>query len=110
MTKHTSTQNTEVLADRTRVGKETLYIRGHSQEEIRRLIDQAGDPPVNHRAAAAKRGYGAGMRVLDLGCGAGEVRRLHQELVAQFRGRGERPLLKRGSASQRGRHSQWLYL
>jgi hypothetical protein len=41
MTKHTSTQNTEVLADRTRVGEETIYIRGHSQKEIRRLIDQA---------------------------------------------------------------------
>jgi hypothetical protein len=41
MTKHTSTQDAEVLEDRTRAGKETIYLLGHSQDEIRRLIDQA---------------------------------------------------------------------
>jgi hypothetical protein len=31
----------EVLEDRTRAGKETTYILEHSQDEIRRRIDQA---------------------------------------------------------------------
>jgi hypothetical protein len=41
MIQHTSTQDAEVLEDRTRAGKETTHILGRSQDEIRRLIDQA---------------------------------------------------------------------
>jgi hypothetical protein len=39
MTQHTCILDAEVLEDRTRAGKDTtIYILGHSQDEIRRLV------------------------------------------------------------------------
>jgi ubiquinone/menaquinone biosynthesis C-methylase UbiE len=81
MTKHASTQNAEVLEDRTRTGKETVYVLGRSQDEIRRLIDQAAIlRPITERLLRSA-GIEPGMRVLDLGCGAGDVSMLAGKLV-----------------------------
>ena len=58
------------------------YILGHSPEEMRRLEDQArfwGDLTAQVFRAA---GLCEGMRVLDFGCGAGDV----SFLAAQFVG------------------------
>jgi hypothetical protein len=38
MTQYTCILDAEVLEDRTRAGKDTVYILGHSQDEIRRLV------------------------------------------------------------------------
>jgi ubiquinone/menaquinone biosynthesis C-methylase UbiE len=57
------------------------YILGHSQAEMRRLIFQAGIlRPLTERLLQ-NAGIGSGMRVLDLGCGAGDVSMLAAELV-----------------------------
>jgi 2-polyprenyl-3-methyl-5-hydroxy-6-metoxy-1,4-benzoquinol methylase len=57
------------------------YILGHSQEEIRRLMFQAGIlRPFTERLLRSAE-IGAGMRVLDLGCGTGDVSILAAELV-----------------------------
>jgi ubiquinone/menaquinone biosynthesis C-methylase UbiE len=59
----------------------TEYILGHSEREIRRLILQAGIlRPITERMLRST-GIGPGMRVLDLGCGAGDVSMLAGELV-----------------------------
>ena len=56
------------------------YILGHSEREIRRLMHQATIPrPITERLRDA--GIGRGMRVLDLGCGAGDVSMLAAQLV-----------------------------
>ena len=57
------------------------YVLGHSEDELKRLIDQArffGDltAQVLHLA-----GLGPGMRVLDVGCGAGDVSFLAASIV-----------------------------
>jgi 2-polyprenyl-3-methyl-5-hydroxy-6-metoxy-1,4-benzoquinol methylase len=59
------------------------YILGHSQEEIRRLILQAAilRPFTEHLLRNAE--IGPGMRVLDLGCGAGDVSMLAAEMVGR---------------------------
>jgi ubiquinone/menaquinone biosynthesis C-methylase UbiE len=81
MTKHAFTQNTEFVEDHTQSGKETIYILGHSQNEIRRLIDQAAIlRPITERLLRSA-GIERGMRVLDLGCGAGDVSMLAGKLV-----------------------------
>ena len=60
---------------------ETEYILGHSDREIRRLIRQAAIlRPITERLLR-RAGIGRGMRVLDLGCGAGDVSMLAAELV-----------------------------
>ena len=57
------------------------YVLGHSQREIRRLTTQAAIPnPITERLMRNTR-VGPGMRVLDLGCGAGDVSMLAAELV-----------------------------
>jgi 2-polyprenyl-3-methyl-5-hydroxy-6-metoxy-1,4-benzoquinol methylase len=57
------------------------YILGHSPEEIRRLMCQAAilRPFTGRLLSSAE--IGPGMRVLDLGCGAGDVSMLAAELV-----------------------------
>ena len=62
-------------------GRQPRYILGHDRDELDRLIDQArffGDltDEVLRRA-----GVGPGMRVLDLGCGTGDVLFLATRLV-----------------------------
>jgi ubiquinone/menaquinone biosynthesis C-methylase UbiE len=60
---------------------ETIYVLGHSQDEIRRLIDQAEIlRPITERLLRSA-GIEQGMRVLDLGCGAGDVSMLAGKLV-----------------------------
>jgi ubiquinone/menaquinone biosynthesis C-methylase UbiE len=81
MTKHASTQHAEVLEDGTRTGKETVYVLGHSQDEIGRLIDQAAIIRPTTERLLRSAGIERGMRVLDLGCGAGDVSMLAGKLV-----------------------------
>ena len=60
---------------------EMEYILGHSEREIRRLMHQASIlRPITERLLRGA-GIGRGMRVLDLGCGAGDVSMLAAELV-----------------------------
>jgi ubiquinone/menaquinone biosynthesis C-methylase UbiE len=62
-------------------GPEAEYILGHSGREIRRLIHQAAMlRPITERLLRGA-GIGPGMRVLDVGCGAGDVAMLAAELV-----------------------------
>lgn len=57
------------------------YVLGHSQREIRRLTTQAALlRPITERLMRNLK-IGPGMRVLDLGCGAGDVSMLAAELV-----------------------------
>jgi SAM-dependent methyltransferase len=57
------------------------YVLGHSQREIRRLTTQAAIlRPITERLMRNAK-IGPGMRVLDLGCGAGDVSMLAAELV-----------------------------
>jgi SAM-dependent methyltransferase len=57
------------------------YAFGHSQREIQRLISQAAMlRPVTERLLRRVK-IGPGMRVLDLGCGAGDVSMLAAEFV-----------------------------
>ena len=60
---------------------ETTYILGHSQAEIERLESQAEIlRPITERLLLSA-GIGPDMRVLDLGCGAGDVAMLAADLV-----------------------------
>jgi tRNA A58 N-methylase Trm61 len=57
------------------------YILGHSPREIQRLIQQADiSRPITERLLM-RLNIGPGTRVLDLGCGAGDVSMLVAELV-----------------------------
>ena len=59
------------------------YILGHSQQEIERLLHQAAvlEPITKRLLCSAK--IAPGMRVLDLGCGAGDVTMLAAQLVGE---------------------------
>jgi ubiquinone/menaquinone biosynthesis C-methylase UbiE len=60
---------------------ETTYALGHSSAEIQRLKSQAAMlRPITERLLRSA-GIDTGMRVLDLGCGAGDVSMLAAELV-----------------------------
>jgi ubiquinone/menaquinone biosynthesis C-methylase UbiE len=59
----------------------TKYILGHSPAEIQRLMSQAVMlRPITERLLRSA-GIEPGMRVLDVGCGAGDVSMLAAELV-----------------------------
>lgn len=58
-----------------------IYILGHSQDEIRRLIDRAAILRPTTKRLLRSAGIEQGMRVLDLGCGAGDVSMLAGKLV-----------------------------
>ena len=69
------------MADRASNMPGTESILGHSTRAIRRLMHQAAIPrPFTERLLRGA-GIGRGMRVLDLGCGAGDVSLLAAELV-----------------------------
>jgi ubiquinone/menaquinone biosynthesis C-methylase UbiE len=60
---------------------ETTYALGHAAAEIQRLANQAAMlRPITERLLRSA-GINAGVRVLDLGCGAGDVSMLAAELV-----------------------------
>jgi ubiquinone/menaquinone biosynthesis C-methylase UbiE len=60
---------------------ETTYVLGHWSPEIQRLENQAAMlRPITERLLRSA-GIDAGMRVLDLGCGAGGVSMLAANLV-----------------------------
>ena len=61
--------------------REIIYILGHSPAEIQRLKDQAEIlRPITKRLLLST-GICLGMKVLDVGCGAGDVAMLAAELV-----------------------------
>jgi SAM-dependent methyltransferase len=67
------------MSEQTRT--EQTYLMGHSAAERRRLIEQAAlFRPVTERFLV-EAGIGRGMRVLDVGCGVGDVSLLLGELV-----------------------------
>ena len=62
-------------------GPQTDYILGHSGAGGSAAEAPGGHPAADHRAAAAGAGVWPGMRVLDVGCGAGDVSMLAADLV-----------------------------
>jgi 2-polyprenyl-3-methyl-5-hydroxy-6-metoxy-1,4-benzoquinol methylase len=58
-----------------------VYVLGHSAEELNRLIDQARLFGELTEDVFVRAGIGAGMRVLDVGCGAGDVSFLLARMV-----------------------------
>lgn len=57
------------------------YVLGHDPEELARLERQAAIYAAPTRALFAAAGLGRGQRVIDLGCGAGDVSLMVAELV-----------------------------
>jgi ubiquinone/menaquinone biosynthesis C-methylase UbiE len=64
-----------------RAGAEESYLLGHSERELARLMRQAGFFAEMTRDVLQKAGIGPGMRVLDVGCGAGDVSFILGDLV-----------------------------
>jgi len=81
MTKRDYTLDAQNPQDHAKAGNEAVYIFGHSPEEIRRLIDQAPILRSTTERLLRSAGIQQGMRVLDLGCGAGDVSMLAGSLV-----------------------------
>src|SRR3981081_1121878 len=60
---------------------EDAYVLGHSKQELRRLMLQAENlRPITTRLLR-EAGLAPGMRVVDLGCGVGDVAFLAAEIV-----------------------------
>jgi ubiquinone/menaquinone biosynthesis C-methylase UbiE len=60
---------------------DAIYVHGHSSWETQRLIAQARERETSTRRLLQDAGIAAGMRVLDVGSGAGDVALLAAELV-----------------------------
>ena len=65
----------------TQVADDPIYVMGSSDHERQRLIEQAAIYDRSTRHLFADAGIGAGMRVLDVGCGVGDVTLVAAELV-----------------------------
>jgi 2-polyprenyl-3-methyl-5-hydroxy-6-metoxy-1,4-benzoquinol methylase len=61
--------------------QDRVYVLGHSAEELNRLIDQARLFGELTEDVFVRAGIGPGMRILDVGCGAGDVSFLLARLV-----------------------------
>lgn len=61
--------------------QDRVYVLGHSAEELNRLIDQARFFGELTEEVFVRAGIGPGMRVLDVGCGAGDVSFLLARMV-----------------------------
>jgi SAM-dependent methyltransferase len=61
--------------------RQPRYILGHDRDELDRLIDQARFFGDLTEEVLRRAGVGPGMRVLDLGCGTGDVSFLAARLV-----------------------------
>jgi SAM-dependent methyltransferase len=68
-------------ADQAEVSGEVAYVCGHSSRELERLEVQASIYGAFTRRALLDAGLVPGMRILDIGCGAGDVSLLAAELV-----------------------------
>jgi ubiquinone/menaquinone biosynthesis C-methylase UbiE len=62
-------------------GQDQIYVLGHSERELARLERQAAFFAEMTRDALVRAGIGPGMRVLDVGCGVGDVSSVAAELV-----------------------------
>ena len=67
------------MNDRTQQAND--YVFGHSDAELQRLIDQSRFLGDLTEQVLRQAGLGPGMRVLDIGCGAGDVSFLAASLV-----------------------------
>lgn len=65
-----------------RPSQQTTYAPGHSEEELKRLSRQAQAFEPFTRQLFQQAGITTGMRVLDVGCGSGDVALLAADLVA----------------------------
>jgi tRNA A58 N-methylase Trm61 len=74
-------------ADGVRAASNVPYILGHSEAELRRLMLQATILNPITRRLLLEAGLQPGMRVLDIGCGSGDVSLLLAEMVAHRGGR-----------------------
>ncbi len=60
---------------------DAIYVPGHSEEERQRLIEQGAFLRSFTERLLADAGIGTGMRVLDVGCGVGDVLLLVASLI-----------------------------
>src|SRR5436190_776291 len=57
------------------------YVLGHAERELKRLGQQAGFFAEATRAGLLRAGLAPGMRVLDIGCGIGDVALIAADIV-----------------------------
>lgn len=68
---------------------EPPYVMGHTSDEIDRLVEQSNQFRMQSELLLRAAGLAPGMRVLDVGCGPGDLSILAAQLVGANEGRGE---------------------